>query len=184
MLVDLPVGWRDSAPEELRRWHKVLSEMNADVGDYPIRLSKGVYLVHLNFDHEIDHLTWDKDNKRSGDFGTGVQRLWTHEVYEPDMWEPDEPGVIAQTWPYYGVCDHWSQVLVKFPQLQDSVIPYLVELTEIRKEDQYAHGGWRWHKWGPYIGAFQRQAKAFEYLYDTPDVEEVFVYEVHEMHVW
>jgi len=61
------------------------------------------------------------------------------------------------------------------------MIPYLIRVAPVRKAEQPAYGGWRWHKWGPYIGAFKDHAKRSEYLYDTLEVEEVFVYEVHEM---
>jgi hypothetical protein len=39
-------------------------------------------------------------------------------------------------------------------------------------------GGWRWHKWGPYIGT---QEPKCEYIHDEPEIEEVFTYHVYEL---
>lgn len=185
MLVDLPANWRELIPENEREYQKMLRELHEEWLNpqmRPIRLAQGVYLDHLNFDHEIEHLTWDRDNNRY-DYATSVLRLWTHEVYQPEAWPTDlfDPEIVQVTSAVYGVCDHWTQVLLRFPQLQNSEIPYLLRLSSIRKAHQPEHGGWRWHKWGQYIGVFQEQARNHEYLYDTPDVEEVFTYEVHEM---
>jgi hypothetical protein len=48
-------------------------------------------------------------------------------------------------------------------------------LTEVRKDDQPKQGGWRWHKWGPYIGTHEKQ---FEYLADEEGIERVFCYHI------
>lgn len=51
-------------------------------------------------------------------------------------------------------------------------------LTPVRKADQTHDGGWRWNKWwGPYIGS---QRPQFEYLYDEPEIDEVFCYHIYE----
>ena len=39
--------------------------------------------------------------------------------------------------------------------------------------------GWRWHKWGPYIGTQDPQC---EYLADEPEIKEVFVYRFIQLH--
>ena len=146
------------------------------------RLTKGVYQARFAFSGIVAELTWDYDNMQQT-YATAVLRLWSVEKMREDEWDTTlyDPQLVQNAYENYGVCDHWSQILVKFPQLQTSVIPYLVRVSLLRKEDQHPSGGWRWHKWGPYIGAFQEQARNHEYLYDTPDVEEVFTYEVHEM---
>ena len=146
------------------------------------RLSHGVYQARFSFGYLIDELTWDQDNMQH-DYATGVLRLWINELAREDEYDPAlyDPRIVQNAYENYGVCDHWSQILVKFPQLQTSVIPYIVRVSPVRKRDQDPSGGWRWHKWGPYIGAFQEQMRSHEYLYDTPDVKEVFTYEVHEM---
>ena len=77
----------------------------------------------------------------------------------------------------YGVCDNVDQLLKHFPELEASDRMFVVTLTEVRKDEQPNRGGWRWHKWGPYIGS---HTPAHEYLYDEKDIEAVFVYHIYE----
>lgn len=52
----------------------------------------------------------------------------------------------------YGVCDNYMQILDQCPELQDPNRIFLITLTPIKKEKQSPKYGWRWHKWGEYIG--------------------------------
>ncbi len=72
----------------------------------------------------------------------------------------------------YGVCDSIKQFNAKYLHLlEDSAESYCVAFVEVRKDEQPSEGGWRWHKWGPYIGDGDPQ---FEYLYDEENFESVF----------
>jgi hypothetical protein len=77
----------------------------------------------------------------------------------------------------YGICDYPEQVIEKFPILLEMENRYAIFFTPIRKEDQ-TENGWRWHKWGEYIG---NQEPTTEYLYDEPLIEEVLIYRIHEL---
>lgn len=78
----------------------------------------------------------------------------------------------------YGVCDSYQQVFDKCPEIKDSTDRYfLVSVTPVNKSEQSPEGGWRWHKWGPYIGEGEPTR---EYLYDEPDFETVYCYHVFE----
>lgn len=77
----------------------------------------------------------------------------------------------------YGVCDNADQLLRHFPELEASDRTFVVTLTEVCKDEQPETGGWRWHKWGPYIGSHEPEC---EYLYDEEDIETVFVYHIYE----
>lgn len=77
----------------------------------------------------------------------------------------------------YGVCDSAAQLLAACPELEKSDRRFVVTLTSVKKADQPDWGGWRWHKWGPYIGT---QNPQYEYLYDEPDIDEVWVYHIYE----
>ncbi len=52
---------------------------------------------------------------------------------------------------------------------------FTVFLTEVRKGH---NGGWRWHKWGPYIGHQERSG--CEYLDEEPNIESVFLFNIVE----
>jgi hypothetical protein len=76
----------------------------------------------------------------------------------------------------FGVCDNWEQVLKYYGELLNNPVEYyIVSLALILKESQHPTGGWRWHKWGPYIGNLKPTQ---EYLYDEPLIDQVYVYQV------
>lgn len=80
--------------------------------------------------------------------------------------------------PSYGVCDYPQQVAEKFPYLIDGPERLVMQVTELVGSEQPAQGGWRWHKWGEYIGDQDPQC---EYLYDEPEIEKVFVFHIYEL---
>lgn len=78
----------------------------------------------------------------------------------------------------YGVADNAEQVLAHYKFLEeDKENTYFVSLTPVFREHQPADGGWRWHKWGQYIGCQKREG--YEYLYDEKNIEYVLVYHVY-----
>lgn len=94
-----------------------------------------------------------------------------------------QQGVIIDEWPHfdelgaYGVCDSPEQFMKKVGEIVEKDPRRLVvSFVEVRKADQPSDGGWRWHKWGEYIG--EQNRKGFEYLYDEPEVEVVFCYHI------
>lgn len=78
----------------------------------------------------------------------------------------------------YGVCDSWEQILEMAPGLESDPRPFVVFVSEIRHEGQTSPGGWRWHKWGPYIGNHRPQ---HEYLADEVGIDRVFVYHIIQL---
>lgn len=79
----------------------------------------------------------------------------------------------------YGICDSPEQFLKLYGDvLRESPRKFCVALTEIVRADQPAHGGWRWHKWGPYVGEHELTC---EYLFDESHIERVFVYHIYEL---
>lgn len=80
---------------------------------------------------------------------------------------------IKEEWPEiegvesaYGVCDSPYQFKMRYGNnLEFSSRKFCVSFTEIVKSEQPSEGGWRWHKWGPYVGVGEPTT---EYLYDEP----------------
>lgn len=95
-------------------------------------------------------------------------------------WDEYVKRVEADGWPdaSYGVSDSLEQVVERYPCLESDPRRLVVIGSEIRRADQPADGGWRWHKWGPYIG--DREPR-YEYLHDEPDIESVWVWHVYEI---
>lgn len=76
----------------------------------------------------------------------------------------------------YGVCDTPEQAVERL-KLRERPEKFFVSFVRIRRADQPSDGGWRWHKWGEYIGDREPQ---HEYLYHEPDIEEVYTFHVYE----
>lgn len=98
--------------------------------------------------------------------------------YKVDHYPVFEPGPDREYRGAYGVCDNANQILATYPELVDSERRFTVTLCEVRREAQSETGGWRWHKWGRYIGTFDAQC---EYLYDEVGIERVFCYHIYEL---
>jgi hypothetical protein len=147
---------------------------NEDPPDFrPVRLDTGLYMAHANFGI---HLKFAGLLRTISPFMDGLRSeiRWSGRDYstDPINWDayPSE----------YGVCDTPEQVLAHVPLLTTDPRRFIVFFTPpIRKHDQPAEGGWRWHKWGEYIGT-QPQAEC-EYLYDEPHIDEVLVYHIVEV---
>ena len=155
-LKDLPEGW--TAPNN--PFIYMLRAITADTGPVaPTRVHRGVYEAHFNFDKEIEDLIVE-DYPRFDDMST---------KYDGDQWFSS-----------FGVVDHWSQLPLK--ALDANPRNLLVYLGRIRRADQPERGGWRWHKWGPYLGVHSPEtSNDFEYLHDAIDVVEVWTYHVVEV---
>jgi hypothetical protein len=128
----------------------------------PLRIGPGRYAVH--------HFGMDQCLPGGSSFD-GVGAAW-HEYPAID--------VDGRFFGPYGVCDSPDQFMAhplgsfvtKSPRL------FTVSFTLIAKSDQCEDGGWRWHKWGEYIGEKEPQC---EYLYDEgPEITEVYCYHVYE----
>lgn len=124
----------------------------------------------------------------SGSRGSDIRRIapglyqighWNFDSYLPGEWEKyasfDEFGDFGA----YGVCDNPSQFMQALGEklATHPARSFVVSLVQLKKADESPEGGWRWHKWGPYIGEQEPQC---EYLYDEPKIEEVWTYHVYE----
>ncbi len=97
------------------------------------------------------------------------------------MFDKETPKTLEN--PYivknYGVCDSAEQVFERYKFLDDDPNnKYFIALNPVRKSEQPETGGWRWHKWGSYIG--NQKLGDCEYLYDEPDIELIYTYSVYK----
>lgn len=81
----------------------------------------------------------------------------------------------------YGVCDNASQAIEYFrnceKEMKIDLGKCILCLRPIVKKFQPEEGGWRWHKWGPYIGVKKPRC---EYIYDEgDDIKFVWCYHLH-----
>lgn len=78
----------------------------------------------------------------------------------------------------YGVCDSEEQFMERFcDELDQDPRPFCVTLCTLFKKDQPKEYGWRWHKWGTYLGDKNPQC---EYLADEgPDITQVTLFHIY-----
>lgn len=86
---------------------------------------------------------------------------------------------IVDKWVEFGVCDNYSQILEKYAYLLNNPDKnYVIGLSTVKRENQSPDGGWRWHKWGEYIG---NQNPQHEYLYDDTHIDVVYCFHIYEI---
>lgn len=78
---------------------------------------------------------------------------------------------------FCGVCDDYQQILDACSELLESDQQFIITITAIIKANQPKKDGWRWHKWGQYIGALEPTC---EYISDEPHIDKVYVYHIYE----
>lgn len=81
-----------------------------------------------------------------------------------------------------GVCDNATQLLAHYNALiKDGILDknqtYLLCMTPMFKEDQ-GDWGWRWHKWGEYIGIQNPQC---EYLADEDGIDLIYCFRIYKV---
>jgi hypothetical protein len=104
---------------------------------------------------------------------------WNDDLYIKEKIERYPELKISPYGVPYGVCDSPKQFEEKYGQLiKQSEKKFFVSFVRLQKKHESPTGGWRWHKWGPYIG---KQKPKCEYLYDEPIINEVYTYHIYEV---
>ena len=86
---------------------------------------------------------------------------------------------ISDKWVVYGVCDNYEQVLERYKDILNNTDKnYVVGMCTVDRCRQSSEGGWRWHKWGEYIGT---QNPKHEYLYDDTHIDRVYCFHIYEI---
>lgn len=190
MLVDVTIKPKPSAP--------MLTEEEIDTVWMYARHSKGVFLFghwsptvvikekilseYPEFSRDgicfVERLLKQKsDDRYLLDQYATLQRCPedSHRLYRFENWRKDEFNDV-RTLNAYGVCDGPEQLLSLY-NFEADPRRLFISMVPLRKKDQ-SPGGWRWHKWGPYVG---KQDPQCEYLMNEPVIEEVYTYHVYEL---
>lgn len=78
----------------------------------------------------------------------------------------------------YGLADNEEQVLERYKHLADRKEQFVIFMTPMYRKFESSWGGFRFHKWGEYIGTHDLTC---EYLYDQTDIDVIYVYHVHQI---
>jgi hypothetical protein len=150
MLVNLTPNWK-----EIERRKSIAKEHNLEfISQCDERLMQygiGIYQCNFNFNFSYNEfLEFDIDNKI---FNIPFEQAF--EVFKPTYHKSQ-----------YGVADSVEQIKEYFKEeIEDTNRKYFISFTPVfqDKENKGKRGGWRWHKWGEYIGNLDAKC---EYLDD------------------
>jgi len=159
------------------RYKNISDETLAGLGGVsPCVVSEGVITSELNFEYLIaEDVDFTKDAVFLYDADNKLERVFSY--YELNLSSYMNAQRSGNTVLHGdGVCDNAEQVIEKY-KLNDSELQFTVVLTPIKRCEQPANDGWRWHKWGKYIGA---QYPMAEYIYDEVAIELVYVFHIFE----
>lgn len=121
----------------------------------------------------------------SGGRGGGLRRIgegmylcghWSIDLIVPVKKSWADADYVELGFSEYGVCDTPEQAVEKL-RLREHGVKLFVTFVRIRRDEQSRSGGWRWHKWGDYIG---NQNPQNEYLYDDRHIDEVYTFHVYQ----
>lgn len=75
----------------------------------------------------------------------------------------------------FGVADSIEQVKEYYKELEASPEKFIVIMTPVYRKNESSYGGFRFHKWGRYIG---EHALKHEYFYDHKDMDVIYTFRV------
>lgn len=155
MLVDLTVNKEvvdklvklieESEDKELRRYKSPEKRYLIINSDPKNHIEKGIYRS-IGFNFCIEEFIEFKNKSN---------------LYKSQYWFDKDTMVCS-----YGVADSIDQIKEYYKaQIEDEVNKYVISLSYVFQEvkNKGRGGGWRWHKWGPYIGKLDHKC---EYLDD------------------
>lgn len=139
----------------------------------PTKIGDGMYQVghHNSYDHLQDQAYRCSDHP----YDARCEPYFVNPGIDED-WE----GVRRDFLTASGVCDSPAQFMAKFGErLQSDPRPLVVFFTHVAKhpENRRQGGGWRWHKWGRYVGEGE---PLWEYLDDEEAFDDgVYCFRIH-----
>ena len=167
MLVNLTPNWKEIERRiALTKEQKHNSEYIPQCDEAWMQFGIGIYQCNFNFNfcHE-EFLEFDNMGN--------IPFAQSYEVFAPSYLK-------AQ----YGVGDSIEQIKEYFKEeIEDPNRKYFIAVTPVfqDKENKGKGGGWRWHKWGEYIGKLEPKC---EYLDDEDfgdDFEYVIYFHLYEV---
>lgn len=158
---DLRKWWHYKA-KELRERHLSFNNFFKPTGYV------GVYETYgICDEHTIN--TWCKQHATYDDILRKSRQLMQQGVPFEDIHRMEH-----NAWDY-GVADNIEQIIDYYNNNTGFKGNHVIFVNKIRK---YYNGGWRWHKWGQYIGTQNPQC---EYLDDEPEINEVLIYSIYQV---
>ena len=153
-------------PEFIQSRNGLILALIGGADPSPYRVREGVYkIAHFSFSDFLP-----------GSGNSQVEGPWDEYPLLGKVLATFDNGRSHCEYGSYGVCDDVDQFFEHElgRWVLDSERKFTVSFSKVvNSEDD----GWRWHKWGPYIG--KREIEC-EYLREQPEIEYVYCFQVHE----
>lgn len=80
----------------------------------------------------------------------------------------------------FGVADNLKQIVDFYNANEEGFFKgnHVITCFEVHRNPEEPYSGWRWHKWGRYIGT---QKPMCEYLNDEPEIESVICFSIYKV---
>lgn len=160
-------------PKEIARRQAIAKEHNFEhiPQNDPILMQYGDGIYQCNFDFNFSFEEFMEFDIDKDVFGPTYEQ--SYELFKPDYKKVQ-----------YGVADSVDQIKEYFKEeIEDPNRKFFITMTPVwqDKENKGKGGGWRWHKWGEYIGKLNSQC---EYLDDEDfgdDFKYVICFHIYEI---
>lgn len=156
-------------PKEIKRRKKIAKEHNFEYtpqSDPKWIQEVGIYQSNVGFNFSYEEFEEFKGSPN-------IPFTQSYEVFKPTYHKSQ-----------YGVADSIEQVKEYYKEeIEDTTNKYFISLTPVWqvKKNKGKSGGWRWHKWGKYIGKLNPQK---EYLDDEEfgdDFKYIICFHLHKV---
>lgn len=114
---------------------------------------------------------WCKQNATEYKFHKKAQKMREQGISGEEIYKKSR-----NSWSF-GVADNIEQIIECYNRNEDGFFKgnHVIFVKKIIKGH---NGGWRWHKWGAYIGT---QNPHCEYLDDEPEINEVLIFSIYKV---
>lgn len=154
--------------KEIERRFQVSKEHNFNYtpqNDSKLNIETGIYICNLGFNFSYDEFLESKDGN--------IPYEQSYNTFKPTYHKSQ-----------YGVADSLEQIKEYFKEeIEDLNRNFIITIAGVYqdKDNKGKGSGWRWHKWGEYIGKLNPQ---YEYLDDEDfgdDFECVICFHLYEI---
>lgn len=185
MLVNLELNKR-----KLKKYNERMRELDKAHPDCGFSVIKRLESVFCAYDIFMKDESWSNYIHIEKDYRNDFNGVYVSELNSNHSIEPLTDYVEVTNfesplyWLDYGVADNASQVLDYYDILRSTYSDFMhdrkfvILMTPIFRDIQPVQGGWRWHKWGQYIGKFEPE---YEYLHDEQGIDYVWVFHIYEV---
>lgn len=134
-------------------WKQYSNEADVVLVQYSTEKSRGIWFIN------------------SHNFHIDLEDMSTHILVE------SYPN-LGSTEPYF-VTDNLDTIQKYYDeQINDPEHEYVISVTEVKKQDQPEDDGWRYHKWGQFIGDVEPDS---EYIYDSNVHDVAYCVHIYEV---